>query len=165
MIRQANTGDISRISEILVFTKRVNYRRIFHNDEYSFGELQVLSVARELEAYPERLTEIWVFEERFVKGLIRIREREVAELYVDSFFSGQGIGGKLLDFAVDRFDVRNLWVLEENPRAIAFYERHGFRNSGIRKYEKEPHSGYFGWNDKTAGIPTMSAVSCSAFGV
>lgn len=136
MIRQANTGDISRISEILVFTKRVNYRRIFHNDEYSFGELQVLSVARELEAYPERLSEIWVFEERFVKGLIRIREREVAELYVDSFFSGQGIGGKLLDFAVDRFDVRNLWVLEENPRAIAFYERHGFRNSGIRKYEE-----------------------------
>lgn len=136
MIRQANTGDISRISEILVFTKRVNYRRIFHNDEYSFGELQVLSVARELEAYPERLTEIWVFEERFVKGLIRIREREVAELYVDSFFSGQGIGGKLLDFAVDRFDVRNLWVLEENPRAIAFYERHGFRNSGTRKYEE-----------------------------
>ena len=136
MIRQANPKDIPRISEIVVFTKRVNYRRIFHNDEYSFGVLQVLSVARELETYPERLTEIWVFEERFVKGLIRIREREVAELYVDSFFSGQGIGGKLLDFAVDRFDVRNLWVLEENPRAIAFYERHGFRNSGIRKYEE-----------------------------
>lgn len=32
MIRQAEVGDISRIAEILVFTKRVNYRRIFHND-------------------------------------------------------------------------------------------------------------------------------------
>ena len=48
MIRQAETGDISRIAEILVFTKRVNYRRIFHNDRYSFGELQVLTAAGEL---------------------------------------------------------------------------------------------------------------------
>lgn len=136
MIRQGNAGDISRIAEILVFTKRVNYRKIFHNDPYSFGELQVLTVARELLDHPEQLKEIWLYEDGFVKGMVRIREREVVQLYVDSFFAGQGIGGKLLDFAVERFAVRNLWVLESNPRAIAFYERHGFHRSGIWKYEE-----------------------------
>ncbi|WP_416326285.1 hypothetical protein [[Eubacterium] hominis] len=38
-IRKAKQEDISRIAEILVFTKRLNYRSIFHNDHYSFGEL------------------------------------------------------------------------------------------------------------------------------
>ena len=31
-IRRANKEDISRIAEILVFTKRVSYRPIFQND-------------------------------------------------------------------------------------------------------------------------------------
>ena len=136
MIRQAESQDISRIAEILVFTKRVNYRKIFHNDQYSFGELQVLTVARELWNQPEQLKEIWVYAEDLVKGIIRIRGTEVVQLYVDPFFAGQGIGGKLLDFAVERFDVKNLWVLENNPRAALFYQRHGFHNSGIWKYEE-----------------------------
>lgn len=136
MIRQANIGDISRISEILVFSKRVNYRRIFQNDPYSFGELQVLTVARELENHPEWLNEVWVYTEDFVKGIIRVRDREVVQLYVDSFFEGNGIGGKLMDFALKHFAVKHLWVLEKNPRAIAFYERHGFRHNGVWKYEE-----------------------------
>ena len=135
MIRQAEAGDISRIAEILVFTKRVNYRRIFHNDRYSFGELQVLTVAGELQQNPGELKEIWVYEEDFVKGMIRIRGQEVVQLYVDSFFTGQGIGGKLLDFVISRFGVWHLWVLEHNPRATAFYGRHGFFPNGVWKYE------------------------------
>ncbi len=129
MIRQANMGDISRIAEILVFTKRVNYRRIFHNDRYSLGELQVLPVARQLQENPKQLREIWVYEDDFVKGLIRVREQKVVRLYVDSFFAGQGVGGKLLDFAVERFHVNHLWVLEKNQRAIVFYGRHGFHTN------------------------------------
>ncbi len=46
-IRRATAQDLSRIAEILVFVKRIKYRPIFRNDAYSFGELQVLSVAEE----------------------------------------------------------------------------------------------------------------------
>ncbi len=31
-IRKAQAGDLSRIAEILVFVKRINYRPIFQND-------------------------------------------------------------------------------------------------------------------------------------
>jgi hypothetical protein len=44
-IRRAEPGDLSRIAEILVFTKRMKYRSIFHNDDYSFNELQVVKLA------------------------------------------------------------------------------------------------------------------------
>ena len=38
-IRKATIADVSRIAEILVFTKRMNYRPIFQNDKVSFGEI------------------------------------------------------------------------------------------------------------------------------
>ena len=79
MIRKATIEDISRIAEILVFVKRMNYRSIFHDDSVSFGEIQVLPVAEEYSA-PEILNNIWVYEaEGIVKGLIRIVDKEIVE--------------------------------------------------------------------------------------
>jgi putative acetyltransferase len=43
-IRKAVSQDLSRIAEILVFVKRMNYRRTFQDDAVSFGVLQVLPV-------------------------------------------------------------------------------------------------------------------------
>ena len=126
LIRKAEINDISRIAEILVFVKRMNYRVIFRNDAVSFGEIQVLPVAEEY-SKPEILDSIWVYEdEGIVKGLIRIVGKEVVELYVEHFFQGQGIGAKLIEFAKNEHDVRTLWVLEKNTSAIRFYEAHGF---------------------------------------
>lgn len=125
-IRKAMHKDISRIAEILVFTKRQNYRSIFCNDKYSFGEMQVLSVAQEYLDNPNTLNDIWVYYDEFVRGLIHVENKEVKKLYVDYFFENQGIGGKLIQFAIENFDVRYLWVLEKNERAISFYEKYGF---------------------------------------
>lgn len=47
MIRKARKEDISRIAEILVFVKRIKFRPIFQDDDFSFGELQVISVAKQ----------------------------------------------------------------------------------------------------------------------
>ena len=135
MIRKAETRDLSRIAEILVFVKRIKYRPIFHNDDFSFGELQVLKVAEEY-SKPEILDEIWVYEVGTVKGLVHVRGKELIELYVDYFFWGQGVGSALLEFAKERFDVNYLWVLEKNLDAIHFYEAHGFKYSGERKLEE-----------------------------
>ncbi len=135
-IRRAEHKDVSRIAEILVFSKRLNFRRIFQNDDYSFGELQVLSIANEYLNNKELLQKTWVYEASFVKGLIQIEGHEVKTLYVDSFFTNEGIGGALLQFAIEQFDVRFLWALEKNQRAIHFYKKYGFEYANIWKYEE-----------------------------
>lgn len=135
-IRRAQAGDASRIAEVLIFTKRVNYRHIFQNDQVSFGEMQVLPLAREYLEKPELLENIWVYDDGFVKGMVHVEGREIAELYVDSFFQSGGIGGALMEFAVQRLGARELSVLEKNPNAIKFYERHGFRLTGERRPEE-----------------------------
>lgn len=136
MIRKATTEDLSRIAEILVFVKRMKYRSIFHNDGYSFGNLQVISVAEEY-SDPEILNKIWVHEsDDIVKGLIHVENKEIAELYVDYFFQRQGIGSELIEFAKREYGVSFLWTLEKNQDAIAFYEAHGFKRTGERQLEK-----------------------------
>jgi len=136
LIRKATVEDISRIAEILVFVKRMNYRSIFRNDAVSFGELQVIPVASEY-SDPEILKNIRVYEsEGIVKGLIRIVDKEVVELYVDHFFQGQGVGAELIEYAKNEYDVRSLWVLEKNPAAIRFYEAHGFHVTDHRELEE-----------------------------
>jgi len=136
LIRKAAIEDISRIAEILVFVKRMNYRAIFRNDAVSFGEIQVIPVAEQY-SKPEILKSIWVYEsEGIVKGLIRIVGKEVVELYVEHFFQGQGIGAALIEFAIKEHDVRTLWVLEKNTSAIRFYEAHGFHVTGNKELEE-----------------------------
>lgn len=133
LIRKAAGKDISRIAEILVFVKRMNYRSIFQDDAVSFGQIQVLSVAEEY-SDPKILDGIRVYEaDGIVKGLIRTEGEEVIELYVDHFFQGQGVGAELIEYAKKELDVRYLWVLEKNTDAIRFYEAHGFRFTGNRR--------------------------------
>ena len=135
MIRKAVLQDVSRIAEILVFVKRIKFRPIFQDDDYSFNELHVLKVAKQY-AWPEVLEEIWVYDDGIVKGMIHIRGREIVELYVDYFFQDQGIGSKLIEFAKAKFGVTFLWAIEKNTDAIRFYQAHGFHLTDTRKYEE-----------------------------
>ncbi len=135
-IRKADVQDASRLAEILIFTKRMNYREIFHDDRVSFGEMQVYPLAQEYITDPEKLKNVWVYDDAFVKGMVHIEGRELIELYVDVFFQDEGIGTKLLEFAVQTFHIQTLFVLEKNIGAIRFYQRHGFSLTQERQAEE-----------------------------
>lgn len=137
MIRNATVNDASRLAEILIFTKRVNYRSIFCNDKVSFGEMQVYPLAKSFIENPAKLKGIWVYDDEFVKGMIRINNNEIVELYVDTFFENQGIGSKLLKYAIDNMKCDYLWVLEKNIKAIKFYQKHGFNIVDEKKIEED----------------------------
>ena len=135
MIRPAAAADASRIAEILIFSKRMNYRDIFHEDKVSFGEMQVYPLAKSYIEQPETLNGIWVYDDEFVKGMIHIEEKEIVELYVEPFFMNEGIGSKLIGFAMEQ-ECNYLWVLEKNTKAIRFYQRHGFALTGEKKLQE-----------------------------
>ena len=126
MIRKATEEDLSRIAEIFVFNNRINYFPIFKQEEYSFGELQVVS-----------MIDHYVADEcGIVKGFMEIHGTEIRKLYVDPCFQSGGIGKKLIEHAISTFDVDHLWALEKNTRAIAFYHRHGFMENGEKELEE-----------------------------
>lgn len=135
LIRKATPNDLSRIAEILVFVKRIKFRPIFQDDEYSFGVLQVIPVAKKYQD-PAILNNILVYDDGIVKGLIHIDGNEIVELYVDYFFQDQGIGSELIEYAKEHYPVNYLWAIEKNTDAIRFYEAHGFHLTDIKKYEE-----------------------------
>ena len=120
-IRKAEKRDISRIAEILVFVKRINYRPIFQDDAFSFGDLQVLTVAQQY-SDPQLLNQAWVYDDGIVKALIQISGEEICTLYVDHIYQNEGVRGRLIEFAKANFPIRFLWALELNRAAIRFYE-------------------------------------------
>lgn len=134
-IRKATPKDVSRIAEILIFTKRVHYRSIFHNDVVTFGEMQVLPLAKPFFEDLSLLDTYWVYDDEFVKGMIKVKDSQIVELYVDVFFERQGIGKKLLEFAIQEMGANYLWVLEKNAPAISFYLKNGFCLSEERRLE------------------------------
>ena len=134
MIRHATIEDASRIAEISIFSKRTNYRDIFHDDQVSFGEMQVYPLVLEYRE-PGALDNFFVYDDGFVKGFMHLEVPEVMEMYVDPFFVGQGIGTRFFDLAIGEYGCDRLWVLEKNEKAQRLYRRIGFKESGARKLE------------------------------
>ncbi len=111
-------------------TKRVNYRGIFSNDRVSFGEIQVYPLAKRYIENPKELENIWVYEDEFVKGVLHIEGERITELYVGSFFENQGIGGRLIQFAIKQKKCSYLWVLEKIQVLFVFMKDMDLRLQG-----------------------------------
>lgn len=52
--------------------------------------------------------------------------RKIEMLFVAAERRGQGIGTRLIDFALARYEVNEVTVNEQNPQAKGFYEHSGF---------------------------------------
>ena len=63
---------------------------------------------------------------------------ELYACYTRAAYWGSGLGARLLNAAIGDATA-SLWVLRDNPRARAFYRKHGFTEDGSSK--TEPHFG------------------------
>ncbi len=136
-IRQAEKRDAGRLAEIEIFNYRLNFYPIFRNDNFYFDELSVPAMMRQYQENADLLRQTWVYDDGVVKGFVRVKGKKVEKLFVEPVLQGQGIGEKLLCYAVEKLDADHLWALEKNLRAIAFYERHGFRKTKEKILEED----------------------------
>lgn len=136
-IRKARIEDLSRVAEIYVFNNRMNFFPIFKDEEFSFGELQVVSLIDNYFKKDEIIKNIYVFDNGFIKGFVQMNGTEICKLYVDTFFQSEGIGSELIEYAIRELQANHLWALEKNVRAISFYQRHGFHLTDRKKFEAD----------------------------
>jgi len=136
-IRQAILADTARVAEIEIFNYRLNFYPIFQNDWFYFDEKQVPKEMKRYETEDGLLDNTFVYDDGVVKGFIQIDGSKIAKLFVEPVLQGNGIGAKLLDYAVAQKQVNHLWALEKNVKAIRFYERHGFHVTEEKELEED----------------------------
>ena len=134
-IRKACRQDICRLAEIEIFNYRLNFYPIFRSDFYYFEELQVSHFMERYEKDPALLDSIYVYDDGVIKAMVSVNEQTISKLFVEPVLHSQGIGSQLLRHVLEQTDASQLWVLEKNSRAIAFYEGHGFRLTEEKVFE------------------------------
>jgi len=135
-IRQATLADTARVAEIEIFNYRLNFYPIFLCDEFYFKDKQVPKEMKRYETEEGLLGNTFVYDDGVVKGFIQMDGSKVAKLFVEPVLQGQGIGAKLLEYAVAEQQASHLWALEKNVKAIKFYERHGFHMTTEKELEE-----------------------------
>jgi GNAT superfamily N-acetyltransferase len=63
--------------------------------------------------------------------------RQLYVLYVYAADHGTGAGRALLEAVIDSAEPAALWVADPNPRAQAFYRKHGFAADGTTRFQDE----------------------------
>lgn len=61
-----------------------------------------------------------------VLGFIGVADKKVEMLFIDPKYFGQGLGQKLLSFAVKELNADKVDVNEQNINALKFYQKFGF---------------------------------------
>lgn len=143
-IRPPVPDDVDRLAELHVATWREAYAQLlpasFFTAEFLEGRRRMWRRITE-EPRPERAAAVAEIDRTVVGfalagpalpygGEPAPRSRQLFMLYVLRAHYGTGMGQTLLE-TVLHGDPAVLWVAQENPRAIAFYERNGFAFDGV----------------------------------
>ena len=132
-IRPARAEDLNRIAEIEIFNYRMNFYPIFRSDAYYFGEKTVSNLIAFYSKEPGVIENTVVYDDGVVKGFVRVNGDLIEKLFVEPVLQNRGIGDALFRYAAEALGGKRLYVLEKNPRAIRFYERHGFHLTELKK--------------------------------
>ena len=117
-LRRATPEDAPALARILGdWVRETGWMPVLHTREEDLGFL----------AHLIGTTEVTLAEDGGPSGFLALDGEDVRALYLAPEARGQGVGRALLDQAKAGRTRLSLWAFEANPRAVAFYQREGFR--------------------------------------
>lgn len=98
------------------------------NSHFFLTNSDILKIKDELRNFLDSLQEIICYEENEkILGFMIVINRKIEALFIDSTHFKKGIGKKLVNFAFKNLSVNLVDVNEQNPNAILFYKKMGFK--------------------------------------
>lgn len=145
-VREAKREDAEAIEQIRIAGWRTAYRHIYPANELDALPVDGSRWADRLETPPRGWTTFVAERDGRVAGFAAVGPSrdieglgELFAIYVSPEVWSTGAGRVLLERSerqlASEYDEAALWVLEDNPRARAFYGRAGWEPDGARKVE------------------------------
>jgi len=127
MIRELRKTDINEVANIWLETNITTH--CFIPAQYWTGNLELV---KELLL---RATVYVYVDKQEIHGFIGLNDEYIEGIFVSAEMQSQGIGKALLNYAKNKRSKLLLNVYQKNVRAIAFYQREGFKiqHSGLDK--------------------------------
>jgi len=88
---------------------------------------------RENEVYQE----IWLFDDdvKIGEAEVDLKGHTLARLVIFEPYQNKGYGTEIVKRLNEQYDLTNLWVRSDNPRAIHVYEKCGYKLGEAKMYE------------------------------
>ena len=79
-------------------------------------------------------------------GFMGIENTKLEMLFIKDSERGKGIGKKLLQYGIEKYNINELTINEQNPNAQGFYEHMGFKT--YKRTELDEQGNYYLWDWK-----------------
>lgn len=122
-IRLAHAEDYSRIMEIWESAVKATHDFLAEEDFNYFKEAIPRDYLPNLEVY-------LITENEKAEGFASVAEGNLEMLFIHNDTRGKGYGRTLYEFMKEKTSLTKVDVNEQNPQAIGFYEKMGFRQTG-----------------------------------
>lgn len=122
-IRIATSEDYPRIMEIWESAVKATHDFLSEEDFNYFKKVIP-------EDYLPNLNVFLISENSEAKGFASVAEGNLEMLFIHNNARGKGFGKELFQFMKEKTDCTKVDVNEQNPQAVRFYEKMGFRQTG-----------------------------------
>jgi len=122
-IRLATEKDYPRIMEIWESAVKATHDFLSEEDFNYFKEVTPQDYLPNLEVY-------LITENEKAEGFASVADGNLEMLFIHNDMRGKGLGKTLYQFMKDKTKLTKVDVNEQNPQAIGFYERLGFKQTG-----------------------------------
>lgn len=128
-IEPCNENDYQTLVEIWERSVRETHSFLTEKDIMEIRESLISKYFKAVSLYV-------IYDEDTIAGFIGLYDNNIEMLFIDPLFMGKGLGTRLIKFAkslgADSVDVN-----EQNPRALGFYQTHGFSIVGRDEYDSD----------------------------
>lgn len=119
-MKQRSTKEVQEMLQVWESSVRATHDFLTEKDIESLKPLVKIALT-------QVETMVCVKDDNMIKAFMGIDKDKIEMLFIEDEYRGNGIGKKLILYAIDKYNIKYVDVNEQNKKAVGFYIHLGFK--------------------------------------